>query len=162
MTRSANMHTLQEIEQMVEGYFNCELTEQQEQELKQELASTRLSSSIIDEARATMGFMSVGMEAERRRQMDNRRQARRKWVAVAASIAIVAVVGGGLLTLQNRQRLTSSDLCVAWVGGNEVTGDDDVMRLVHSDLRSFSDASSPASQNISQQLVEMKSALERD
>lgn len=153
-TQNHQPMSLSELEMMIEGYFNCTLTELQEQRLKQELATTSLSSPSIDEARAVIGLASVAME-EHRRSMASQR--RRHWLAVAASIAIVAVVGVGLIAHQQQ-----AGTCVAWVNGQHVTDDAQVMQLVNADLNQVGSASASVDQNIEQQLGDLGAAIERD
>ena len=56
-TRSGNAPLSQEqLEAMIEQYFDCKLSDDDERRLRCELASTTFSSETIDEARFTMGF----------------------------------------------------------------------------------------------------------
>lgn len=153
-TQNMQPMTLPELEEMIEAYFDCTLTELQEQRLKQELATTSLTSPAISEARAVMGLTSTAMEAHRRSMV---RHSRHHWLAVAASIAIVAVSGLGLMVHQQQ-----ANSCVAWVGGQQVTDDAQVMNLLHADLKQVGTAAQGVDQNIEQQLGDLGAAIRRD
>ena len=57
--RSEHSISQVELERLIEQYFDCELSSEQEQWLLHELSVTTLSSEAIDEARFAMGYMSV-------------------------------------------------------------------------------------------------------
>lgn len=160
-TRSGNAPLSQEqLEAMIEQYFDCTLSDDDERRLRRELASTTFSSAAIDEARFTMGFLSMGMA----RSQASREPAQRwhkPWMRVAAAAATVAlVVSAGLYV--TRMATAPRDECYAWVNGHKVSDDKVVMRMIQSDFDDIDRASSSIDDHMMQQLQSMGQAIDAD
>ena len=91
MNKNHHINNQAELEQLIERYFDGETSVQEEQMLREALADCPWSSEVIDEARFTMGyFVAHHHETERVAKKSNRR----KFIGIAASIAIILAAGG--------------------------------------------------------------------
>lgn len=160
-TRSGNAPLSQEqLEAMIEQYFDCKLSDDDERRLRCELASTTFSSETIDEARFTMGFLSMGMARTQARREPAPRW-HKSWMRVAAAAAAVAlVVSAGLYV--TRMATTPPDACYAWVNGHKVSDDKVVMRMIQRNFDDIDRASSSVDDHMMQQLQSMGRALDAD
>lgn len=155
--------TQAQLEAMIERYFNCELDDEGERRLRRELAATQCSSPAIDEARFTMGFLSMGMKQahERKQQAPAVRRRKPLWrIAAVAAIVVVAALAG--VELYNARTATGADECYAYVNGRRVTDDKVVMDMVKHDLDDIDRASASIDDNMTQQLQSMGQALDAD
>lgn len=145
---------------MIEQYFDCKLSDDDERRLRCELASTSFSSETIDEARFTMGFLSMGMARTQARREPAPRW-HKSWMRVAAAAAAVAlVVSAGLYV--TRMATTPPDACYAWVNGHKVSDDKVVMRMIQRNFDDIDRASSSIDDHMMQQLQSMGKALDAD
>jgi hypothetical protein len=91
---------IQQLEQLALAYFECSLSRAEEEALKKVLASTAMSSPIINECRAVMGVTAV-LRAEnkptRRIAPAVKRFNKKYWLSAAASLAILLTAGAILL-----------------------------------------------------------------
>ena len=141
-----------ELEQLINRYFDGETSVQEEQILQEALAHCPWSSATIDEARFTMGyFIAHRQEAQRASKKNFRRQL----IGIAASIAIILAVGGYALWHNHQQQ---DEVCIAYVNGMVVDDNDKVMALVANDLSKIDNATNA----MTHQLSSLSEALEID
>lgn len=148
--------TRQQLEGLIAKYFDGQTSVAEEQMLKQCLAHCQWHGGVIDEARFTIGMLSVG--ADKHRHANRAAKIVPVWriAAVAASVAVAMLVGGG-------QNVTAGKgECIAYVNGKKVSSDAAVMQLVNSDLRNLDDASDAVGGNVEQQLNNLGAAIEID
>jgi|GEM_PF-536540 len=146
-----------QLERMIEAYMNATLNEEQEVQLAQQLAITPHHSEAIDEARAVMGYYSMGQAVRRH---INRRRTRRRVLAAAASVTLLAIIGW---SWWHHANLTpSAGDCMALVNGQTVTDDAVVMELLTSDLNAMGDAQAAVEDNMMNQLHSLGAALDDD
>ena len=151
MNKNHHINNQAELEQLIERYFDGETSVQEEQMLRETLAGCPWSSEVIDEARFTMGFFAAHChETERVAKKSNRR----KFIGIAASIAIVLAAGGYALWHQQQ----STGVCIAYVNGMVVQDDDKVMTLIANDLSMMDNAADA----MTDQLSSLGAALELD
>ena len=151
MNKNHHINNQAELEQLIERYFDGETSVQEEQMLRETLATCPWSSEVIDEARFTMGFFAAHChETERVAKKSNRR----KFIGIAASIAIVIAAGGYALWHQQQ----STGVCIAYVNGMVVQDDDKVMTLIANDLSMMDNAADA----MTDQLSSLGAALELD
>ena len=151
MNKNHHINNQAELEQLIERYFDGETSVQEEQMLREALADCPWSSEVIDEARFTMGFFAAHChETERVAKKSNRR----KFIGIAASIAIVIAAGGYALWHQQQ----STGVCIAYVNGMVVQDDDKVMTLIANDLSMMDNAADA----MTDQLSSLGAALELD
>lgn len=77
--------TLQQLESLAIGYFECRLSRAEEEELKKLLLLSPLRSSLLDECRLEMGLEATVKNSYRR----SRRMTPARWLAVAASVTLI-------------------------------------------------------------------------
>ena len=151
MNKNHHTNNQAELEQLIERYFDGETSVQEEQMLRETLATCPWSSEVIDEARFTMGFFAAHChETERVAKKSNRR----KFIGIAASIAIVIAAGGYALWHQQQ----STGVCIAYVSGMVVQDDEKVMTLIANDLSLMDNAADA----MTDQLSSLGAALELD
>lgn len=155
--------TLPELLDLIERYFDCSLSDSEEEQLRTIIARTTLSHPAIDEARAIMGFRRPSTAAPTRTTQPNvlpadsltshskKRIPRRAVVSIAAAIAVVFAIGIHLGI--NAPSTTSSNAqCFAYANGERITDEADVIRLLTEDLREFNDGVEEADRNLNDEL----------
>lgn len=140
-------------DELVEGYFNATLTEEEERLLRCFLASPGGQDARYDDVRSVMGFV---VTARRRKERAARRSRGRHWRKVAAVAAVLLAIGlpSGLFLLSGR-----SD-CVAYVGGKRITNPEKVMGLARESFSSVRNA--PEDPTMDSQLRDMFSTIRSD
>ena len=141
----------QELEQLIERYFDGMTTIEEEDMMRQVLAQCPWKSEVIDDARVVMGYFAAHSEQQQRQATHGMRQ---RIIGIAASIAIILAVGGYVLWHQQQQ----DEVCIAYVNGMVVDDNDKVMALVANDLSKIDDAANA----MTHQLSSLTEALEID
>ena len=114
---------MENIDNMIERWFEATLTQEEETALKVFLASEEGQAPEYDEIRAVMGYFATG------RAVSGTRKPVRLWgrlMAVAASLALVVTLG---IKLYN-----NNNVCVSFVDGRKITDKEVVMNDVDSIL----------------------------
>ena len=120
---------MKKIDELVDGYFEGTLSEDEETALKLFLASEEGQGPEYDEVRAVMGYFAAGRSVEilRSRPLpQNDRKVWRRILAIAASMAIIITLG---VSIYNR-----NNVCVSFVGGQKITDKEVVMNDVDNIL----------------------------
>lgn len=141
-----------ELEQLINRYFDGETTVHEEKSLRETLAHCPWNSELINEARFTLGYFVAHNNQQRQAAL---RTTRQRVIGIAASIAIILAVGG--VALWHHQS-SNNNLCIAYVNGETINNDEDVMALIQNDLNMIGDAS----QGMTAQLSSLGEALEID
>lgn len=141
----------QELEQLIERYFDGMTTIEEEDMMRQVLAQCPWKSEVIDDARVVMGYFAAHSEQQQRQATRGMRQ---RIIGIAASIAIILAVGAFALWRQQQP----SDVCIAYVNGQIVQDNDKVMALVANDLSKMDNAANA----MTNQLSSLGEALELD
>ncbi len=139
---------------LIDAYFECTATDADERLLRHALAQCPWTGSDIDEARVTMGFASVGMALEQRARKAHHRRA--MWRAAAAAVVAVAVVAGALVHVGLGSK---ADECIAYVNGQKVTNQEQVMQMVRGNLSTVGEAHSGMDQSMMMQLASVGRAV---
>lgn len=129
----------------IDRYFDCSLSDNEEEELRSIIASTTLSHPAIDEARALMGFRAP--QSRKKRSTVNG-PAMRSIISIAAAVAIIFTL---CLTMIQPSNITEST-CIAYVNGSCITDENDIIRLIAADMRDFSEGASEADQSFRDEL----------
>lgn len=118
--------TQYEIERLVEEYFGCGLTRDEEADLRTVLLHTPYHSDAIDECRLAMGLEAIVRKpcVQKRNRM-----LRLPYIRVAAAVA-VAVCTGLALLLHPAGQPESDNVCIAFVNGKEITDPNAARQLV--------------------------------
>ena len=120
---------MKKIDELIEGYFEGTLSQNEETALKVFLASEEGQGPEYDEVRAVMGYFAAGRSVEilRSRPLpQNDRKVWRRILAIAASMAIIITLG---VSIYNR-----NNVCVSFVGGQKITDKEVVMNDVDNIL----------------------------
>ena len=120
---------MKKINELIEGYFEGTLSQNEETALKVFLASEEGQGPEYDEVRAVMGYFAAGRSVEilRSRPLpQNDRKVWRRILAIAASMAIIITLGINIFNQNN--------VCVSFVGGKKITDREVVMNDVDNIL----------------------------
>ena len=146
--RSEHSISQVELERLIEQYFDCELSSEQEQWLLHELSVTTLSSEAIDEARFAMGYMSVARKVHGSRGSGHKR--------VPAMLSIAASI---VLAVQGVRSQSSGSNCYAYVEGQKVVDNQEVMSIIKGDLSEMGSAHDAIDSHVLNELSAMGNAL---
>lgn len=126
MNEQKDRLTLQETEQLCEFFMDCRLSVFQENELRYILSQIDYHSPLIDDVRRVMGIelLTFDMSAPQSPQI-NKRGWRKKttFLSVAASIAIIACLGAGILLNTTSGHDDSAPEYIAYVDGHQLSED---------------------------------------
>ena len=151
MKKSQHISSQTELEALIEQYFEGMTTLEQEDAMRQCLAHCPWSSETINDARLVMGYFAAHSAQQRHRATRGMGQ---RIIGIAASIAVILAAGGYALW----QLHQPGDVCIAYVNGHVVNGDDQVMAMVTNDLDRLNDATDA----MTNQLSTLGEALELD
>ena len=128
--------TVDEWRKMIGRYFDAQTSDEEESALKRFLVSPEAAGREFDEARAVLGFTTVG----RRLCHARRRTALRRRIAgysAAASVAMVIAFSGWAVYSGRNQ-------CVAYINGVKCTDEDVVMAEMRRSMREMGATASSA------------------
>ena len=121
---------------LTERYFDAETTRKEEEALKAFAAST--TDPDFDELRAVMGYLAVGRKQHAASKACAKQPTTRRialYTRVAAAIFLLIALPWGYRQWQYQQE----NICVAYVNGERLTDDDEVMRLMKETLLAIND-----------------------
>lgn len=128
--RQISINSLEAMLVAIELYFDCRLSDEEEQRLRQAIAVTRVSHPAIDEARAVMGLRKPAERVIVSRKL-------MRPINIAATVALLIVGGIGISQYFSGSSLESKS--IAYVNGVKVTDEDEVMRIFNANLSIMSD-----------------------
>lgn len=140
MNDNINKINTDELLRNIAQYFECMLSDEEEKELRYQLALTDLDDPAVEEAKAVMGFQTI-----RKLHPANETKANTRWtgfrklgtaISIAASIALIFVVGFSVIS---SYKVSNSD-CMAFVNGKIITDEDDVWQIVMQDAEELEEA----------------------
>lgn len=125
---------MKSVNELIEGYFEGTLSQDEETALKVFLASEEGQGPEYDEVRAVMGYFAAGRAVifgntkaiTSRRSLRLREIVWRRIAAIAASLAIIITLG---VSLYNK-----TNVCVSYVSGQKITDKEVVMNDVDNIL----------------------------
>lgn len=120
---------MNKVNELIEGYFEGTLSQDEENALKVFLASEEGQGPEYDEIRAVMGYFAAGRAVEILRSHPLPQNDRKMWrriAAIAASLAIIITLG---VSLYNK-----TNVCVSYVSGQKITDKEVVMNDVDNIL----------------------------
>jgi len=121
---------------LAERYFEADTTRKEEEALRAFAAST--NDPDFDELRAVMGYLAVGRKQHAASKACTKQPATRRialYTRVAAAIFLLIALPWGYHQWQYQQE----NICVAYVNGERLTDDDEVMRLMKETLLAIND-----------------------
>ena len=128
--------TVEEWRKVIGRYFDAQTTDEEESALERFLVSPEAAGREFDEARAVLGFATVG----RRLCHARRRTALRRRIAgysAAASVALVIAFSGWAV-------YSSRNQCVAYINGVKCTDEDVVMAEMQRSMQEMGSTASSA------------------
>lgn len=165
MSSSKNSHAVWD--ELVRRYFEAETTDEEEMRLRRFLVSEEGRDTRYDEVRAVMGYLACGRAqgasgalrskaaAHEVPSVPCRHRRPSVWFRAGAVAAVLALVA---LPVAWRLAAAGPNVCVAYVGGHEVTAPDAVMEQM---FRSFEEVElAGGAVSVENQLNEMFDTLE--
>ncbi|MDE7145763.1 MAG: hypothetical protein K2O30_06405 [Duncaniella sp.] len=144
-----NDMTLPQLLEAIEQYFECALTDEQEKELRHEIAVTSHSHPSIDEAKAIMGIQAAATHHRTRpyHHHDTPQKGAASKIfpilSMAASLALIITLG----ILFARPVETEVDrTCIAYVNGKVVTDEEAVFALMAQNIDELHDGANDANE----------------
>lgn len=143
-------YNLEQLESLIDRYFDATASEAEEKLLRKALVSTKLSSPKIDEARAVMGFFSIERQMQKQPVVSHSGPYR-----VAATIAISLICAATLFFSRNR----TENICIAYIGQNEITNSNEVLSMFQQELDALSEANIEVRTDLGSQLSTLANEL---
>ena len=143
---------IDQLHNLIERYFDATTSLDEERQLKQELANTRLSSSLIDEAHAVLGYslsrptVAVTRPVRRFRSSVTR-------VAVAASIVIAALIPISIIIGNG----SGEDNCTSYalVDGNKITDNETIDEMMRRNFSMIANANADMISNAKSSITDL-------
>lgn len=135
----------------IEAYFDCRLSDEEEKRLRQTIARTRLVHPAIDEAKAVMGLG---------RRVVAKRRSLRLPVPVNIAASVTLLVAGAWGISKYFSHPAAEELMVAYVNGEAVTDEDEVMRLFAANLDIMRQGVEDANERMDEMLDILEPAIE--
>lgn len=148
--------SLEELELLIERYFEGETSNEEELRLRKELCVSTYRSRLIDECLVAMGYFSIGKRVEREKKARAGVVMLRRVAGVAAMIAVVLVLG---LTMLRPNDFFNEGDCVAYVNGEKISDKDVVITLIANDLSCMNEAISEDRNSILEEFSAIKAVL---
>ncbi len=156
MIMKKSAYSEEEMLERIEAYFDCTLTDQEERNLRRDLATTTLRHPAIDEARALMGFACPPQT----RKADKRGTAVRRLAKVASVAAAVAVLVSVTLFIAKSHGETEESTCYAYVDGRKVTDEAAVEAILRCSLREAGESEDQADMDMMADLAGVAGLVE--
>lgn len=155
--RNENNKEKVELLRDIERYFECQLTEEEEKNLRCRLITTTLDFPELEESKAVMGFQTIKHSGPANksivRKINNIRIIR--LAEEIAAILIVAIgVGMGIMFKNSPDRASE---CVAYVNGQCVTDEAKVMQILEQNIAELETGAAEARNDV---VAEMADLLE--
>lgn len=153
---------MQDIHKITEAYFDCTLSEQEELQLKQMLATTEEDTADVREAKAVLGVFAMERKLSQDAQQITNHEFRithskRSIVRyAAAAVAVFAIVIGGMKYVEYQE----DNACVMYVNGEKISNEKIVLAQMVGQMDDISEAADYNDQTMFNQLDDMASVLE--
>ncbi len=106
---------IRELERLVEAYYACGLSREDEDCLRRVLVATGLRSEAIDRCRLAMGHDASAHVSKKHRRL--------RFLSVAASVAVAIGIGVTVLATWHRSSMGDRMEAVVYINGTRVTDD---------------------------------------
>ncbi len=124
-----------ELEELIECYFNCSLSEDDEMSLRKIISATRIDTPAVREAKAVMGFASAARRADMPASTSRSRKPNIKTrLRYIAAVAAILLAGTGLYLSQLSSDRQGQEECVAYVNGQRIDNKEAIMQMMKVDL----------------------------
>jgi len=137
-----------QLHNLINRYFEAETSIEEERILRHELASVTAADPLVDEARAVLGLSLATPKATKVKRASGS-IAWRIAASLTAAVAIgVAVLVGGIAN-------DNSDQCVAYLNGEKISNEHEVMQQMFAELSEMENASTEMKADISSEIDEI-------
>ncbi|MBO5864929.1 MAG: hypothetical protein J6Q73_02625 [Bacteroidaceae bacterium] len=128
-----------------EKYFDAQTTNDEERALARFLTTPESNHTAFNEIKAVMGYLSTGRSIAKKKNTPQRSFAGKviQWAPVAASVAVIAVVGTVLLsrTAPAKPAEDEKETYYAYINGKEYTDEEFVMQHMLATMNKMSSSS---------------------
>lgn len=142
-----NIISQQELELLIDRYFDAETTESEESFLRKNLAISTCNSPKVLEAKAVLGLFAAQKTFNKKTLVRSR-----VTLKIAATIALL-IASGGLISYFSIGYQRNE--CVAYIAGEKVNDADKIMNLINKDLEEVRLASDETKEGVKDQLEVM-------
>ena len=131
--KSDNKRTKTEWLDIVEKYFYATTTPEEEKALRAFLATDESNTADFNEIKAVIGYLSTAKAVESGKYHKKRTYtiSRRRWMGVAATIAIIATIGIAGRWTDNDTRTTDREIYIACINGKEYNDKEIALNQMH-------------------------------
>lgn len=143
-----------DIHKLIDAYFDCTLSEQEEQWLKRMLATTDEDTADVREAKAVLGVFAMERKLSQGTPILHSKNRILRYAAVA--VAVFAIVIGGMKYVEYKEDNT----CVMYVNGEKISNENIVLAQMMGQMDDISEAADYNDQTMSSQLDDIASVLE--
>lgn len=166
---------MQDIHKLIEAYFDCTLSEQEEQQLKQMLATTEEDTADVREANAVLGVFAMARRLSQDAQPTTnscasqvfRRASSESALRImhskrsifryaAAAVAICTIVFGSMKYAEYQE----DNACVMYVNGEKISNEKVVIAQMMGQMDDIGEAADHNDQTMLNQLDDIASVLE--
>ncbi len=152
---------LQNLLQEIDRYFDCLLTDEEENKLRKQLATTEFTHHCIDEAKALMGFRAPErvQKTEKKRIKKIFSYEKVRYGTIIA--AVVTLVVSSVYVLQLKDNGFGSTNCLAFVNGKCIRDEDAVMEILFQNMSELDQATDEMKIDFLDELDDLASATEK-
>ncbi len=121
--------TKQQLDNLIDAYFDCRLSRQEEDELRAVLTTTTLSTSKINECRLEMG-MEIHISTKSRSG-----HITKIWISIAASIAVLFAIGSIVFNYHpSDNNLPAEGSTIVYIAGKKIEDHTSAKRIAEKSL----------------------------
>ncbi len=161
MTKHRNPYdrlSADELEELIECYFDCSLSEDDEMSLRKVLSATVLDTPAIREAKAVMGYEAVVKSGAGDKDLSKGRHT--KWLRAVGAAAVAAMLLSiGAYFRTGATAPVAQDDCVAYVNGQRINNKEAVMQMMKVDLLTMQAGSESVADGIANDFSALREAI---
>lgn len=120
--------TEQQLNSLIDAYFDCSLSRQEEDELRTVLTATTLSTKKINECRLEMGMETQISTKSRPRHI------KKIWISIAASITILFAIGSIVFNNPSNSNLPAEGSTIVYIAGEKIEDHTYAKRIAEKSL----------------------------
>lgn len=152
----------EKLHKLIQLYFDGETSLEEERSLLAQLLSMPPGDALADEALAVMGFARCGNTGKKRKSTVSRHGIYKTTSVAAACVASAAVCVGLFAYFSRPVNSFYNEECVAYVGGEKIENESEVMSLISDQLDEMSVASDAVEKEINDDLNDIREIMDFD